>query len=179
MSITERNAKLREVFKFTDADLLLNKQEKVSEAQGVTLKSYRQGRMISLVAFAVMLVVFALIFLGVGISMLVKSGGDIIRPAVLLATVVGMLLMAASAVNFFIRSGDILRGKVSQAQGTAKLYSHQYRDEYRYMGMGWFVKLGPKEFRISTADQYAALEEGANYRIFYVKGYPLDMLLAV
>jgi hypothetical protein len=180
MSITERNIKLKEVFKYNDADLLLNKQEKVSDAQGATLKSYRQGRMISLIAFGVMFTLFALICAGVGIWMLVSPDGSlVIRLAILLATGFAILLMAASAANFFIRSGDILRGKVSQMQGVAKLYTRQYRDEYRSLGMGWFVKLDRKEFGLSTADQYATLEEGATYRIFYVKGYPLDMLLAI
>jgi hypothetical protein len=179
MSVTERNINLKEVFKCTDADLLQNKQQKVSEAQSVLLKSYRQGRMISLIAFAVMFGLFTLICLGVGIWMLIGPDGGVTRFAILLAMGFIMLLIAASSLNFYIRSGDILTGKVSQMQGTAKLYTRQYRDEYRSLGMGWFVKLDRKEFRLLSADQYAALEEGAAYRIFYVKGYPLDMLLAV
>ena len=181
MSITERNNKLKEVFKYSDADLLLNKQEKVSEGQRVTLKSYRQGRMISLIAFGVIFVLLGLIFAGVGISLLVspEKSGSIIRPAILFATGVAMLLFAASALNFFIRSRDILTGKVSQKQGAVKLYTRQYRDEYRSLGMGRFVKIDKKEFGLQTAEQYASLEEGADYRIFYIRGYPLDMLLTV
>jgi hypothetical protein len=179
MSITERNSKLREVFKFSDADLLLNQQEIVAESQKLTLKSYRQGRMISLIAFGVIFVIIAFVCVGVGISMLISPDGSVTRLAILLAMGFVMFLIAASSANFFFRSRDILTGKVSQVQGNAKLYTRQYRDEYRSLGMGWFVKLDKKEFGLRTAEQYAALEEGATYRIFYIKGYPLDMLLSV
>jgi hypothetical protein len=179
VSVADRNRKLREVLKFSDADLLLNQQEKVSESQKLGLNSFRQGRMISLIAFGVMFVVFTLVCVGIGISILVSPDGSVTRLAILLAMGFVMLLIAASAVNFFLRSRDVLTGKVSQMQGSAKLYTHQYRDEYRSLGMGWFVKIDRKEFRLSTAEQYGALEEGATYRIFYVKGYPLDVILSV
>lgn len=179
MSITERNSKLKEVFKYSDADMLLNKQEKISESQSATLKSYRQGRMIALIAFGVMFVLFALVFMGLGIWMLVNPGGDVRRLAILGAMGVISLVILASSANYFIRTRDILTGKVSQKQGAAKLYTRQYRDEYSSLGMGWFVKIDKKEFGLKNSEQYAALEEGADYRIFYIRGYPLDMLLTV
>ena len=125
MSITERNSKLKEVCKFSDADLLLNQQEKVSNNQQATLKSFRQGRMISLIAFGVMFVIFALVCVGIGLSMLVSPEGSVTRLAILLAMGFVMLLIAASAANFFIRSREVLTGKVSQMQGAAKLSTRQ------------------------------------------------------
>lgn len=148
MSITERNKKLKAVFKYSDADLLMNRQEKVSESQGETLKSYRRGRMTSLIAFSVMFLVLGLVAPRIGIWILVRPGENVIRLAILGAMGFMMLMIAISSLNFYIQSGDILSGKVRQRQGTAQLYMRQYRDEYRSLGMGWFVKLDKK--RVSS-----------------------------
>ena len=45
--------------------------------------------------------------------------------------------------------------------------------------MVYFVKLGSKQFRLISEDQHNAFEEGENYRIYYVKGYPFDVILAI
>jgi hypothetical protein len=68
-------------------------------------------------------------------------------------------------------------------EGTAKLSTRQYNADYgglaySNLGTGWFVKLGSKNFRLLTAEQYAVFEEGAAYRIYYVKNYPIDLILS-
>lgn len=68
---------------------------------------------------------------------------------------------------------------VSQMEGEAKPFTRTYDDEIIGRGTGWFVKLGSKDFRLLTAEQYAAFEEGANYRIYYLKNYPIDTILSV
>ncbi len=179
MSISDRNHKLAQAFHFTSAELTVNKQGNIAEGQKATLEKNRRGRMVSLIAFAVMAGLFLLGCVGVGIATLFKSGDKTIQLAIMGALGVMLLAMGGGAANFYLRSRDVISGIVSHAEGMAKRTSREWRDEGVSFGMVYFVKLGSKQFRLVSEEQYDAFEEGENYRIYYVKGYPLDVIFSV
>ena len=179
MSIADCNKKISQAFHFTSTDLNLNKQGKIAESQKANVDKYRKGRVISLVAFGVMGGLFLLGLLAVGISTLFNPGDNTIRYAIMGALAVALLAMGGGAANFYIRSRDLISGSIGQAEGPAKRITREARDEDGYFGMVYFVKLGPKQFRLISEDQHNAFEEGENYRIYYVKGYPFDVILAI
>jgi hypothetical protein len=179
MSIGDRNKKLSQVFHFTSADLNLNKQGKIAESQKANVDKYRKGRVISLVAFGVMGGLFLLGLLGVGISTLFNPGDNTIRYSIMGALAVALLAMGGGAANFYIRSRDLISGSISQAEGTAKRTSSEARDEDGSYGIVYFVKLGSKQFRFISEEQHNAFEESENYRLYYVKAYPFDVILAI
>jgi len=179
MSIGDRNKKLSQVFHFTSADLNLNKQGKIAESQKANVDKYRKGRVISLVAFGVMGGLFLLGLLAVGISTLFNPGDNTIRYAIMGALAVALLAMGGGAANFYIRSRDLISGSIGQAEGTAKRTSREARDEDGSYGIVYFVKLGSKQFRFISEEQHNAFEESENYRLYYVKAYPFDVILAI
>jgi hypothetical protein len=171
------------VFDFNENDLQLNQQGIVGESQKQALDSSRKARMFSMVAYIVMFVLFLLVCLGIGISLLINREGSTTRLAIIFAMMVAMLFVGGGSANFYFRSRDVLTRKVSQMEGTAKLYTRQYNAAlsglgYTNLGTGWFIKLGSKEFRLLTAEQYEAFQEGKSYRIYYVKNYPIDVILS-
>jgi hypothetical protein len=155
----------------------------VADSQKQVLASSRNARMISLIVYGVMLSAALLVCLGVGVSLLINPEASTTRLAIMFAMAVAMLMIGAGAANYLLRSRDVLTGKVSQMEGTAKLSTRQYRREVGFgftdLGTGWFIKIGSKEFRVLTPEQYAAFEEGAAYRFFYMKTYPIDTILSV
>ncbi len=180
----DRNNSMTQAFKFTEGDLAMNRQGQIAESQQNALASSRRARMVSMIAYLVMLGLFLLVCVGVGISLLINQDGSTTRLAIMFAMAVAMLLVGAGALNYYLRSREVLAGKVSQMEGNAKLFTRQYPVSYgglgySNLGTGWFVKLGPKEFRLLTPEQYAAFQEGATYRIYYVKNYPIDVILSV
>ncbi len=179
MSKNDRNVTLAQVFKFSEAELQANRQGRVAAGQMKTLASSRNARLMSMIAYAVMLGLALLVCIGVGVSLLVDRGESTTRLAILFAMLVVMLALGGGAANYYFRSRDVLAGKVSRMEGPAKLFTREYRDEGMDLGTGWFVKLGSKEFRLLSAEQYAAFEESASYRIYYLKNYPLETILSV
>jgi Mn2+/Fe2+ NRAMP family transporter len=179
MSTGDRNQKLSQAFHFTSADLTLNKQGKIAESQKANVNKYRRGRVISLVAFAVMGGLFLLGLLGVGVSTLFNSGDNTIGYAIMGALAVALLAMGGGAAYFYFRSRDLISGLISQAVGAAKRISREARDEDGSFGMVYFVKLGSKQFRMISEEQHNAFEEGKNYRAYYVKAYPFDVILSL
>ena len=175
MSIGYRNKKLSQVNHFTSADLNLNKQGKIAESQKANVDKNRKGRVISLVAFAVMGGLFLLGLLGVGISTLFNPGDNTIRYAIMGALGVALLLMGGSAINFYLRSRELISGKISQVEGQAEPRKYT-GDEY---GTAYHIKIGKKKFALKSEEEHDAFEEGADYRIYYVKGYPFDVILSI
>jgi hypothetical protein len=88
--------------------------------------------------------------------------------------------MGGGATNFFLRSREVITGKLSSAEGPAKPIRREYGAyEHFSAGVALFVRLGSKELPLVNEEQFAAFEEGATYRAFYVKNYPRDVLLSV
>ena len=118
---------------------------------------------------------FLLGVLGVGISTLFNPGDNTIRYAIMGALGVSLLLMGGSAINFYLRSRELISGKISQVEGPAE--PKQYTgDEY---GTAYQVKIGKKQFPLKSAEEHDDFEAGANYRINFVKGYPFDVILSI
>ena len=179
MSIRDRNVKLSQAFHFTSADLNLNKEGKIAESQQAKVEKFRRGRVISLAAFAVMGGLFLLGCLGVGVSTLFSSGDNTTRLAIMGALGVGLLAMGGGAANFYLRSRELLTGKLSSVEGPAEPIQREASVEDMGFGMAYFVKVAGKQFPLLNEEQYNSFEAGASHRIFYVKNYPLDVLLSV
>jgi hypothetical protein len=179
MSRIDRNAVLAQAFKFSEADLQSNRQGRVANSQMKTLASARNARLIAMIAYAVMLGLALLICIGVGISLLINREGSTTRLAIMFAMTMAMLLIGGGAANYYFRSRGVLAGKVSQMEGVAKLFTRTYDDETIGRVTVWHVELGSKDFRLLTAEQYAAFEEGLGDRIYYLKNYPIDTILSV
>ncbi len=139
--------------------------------------------MISVIFYIVMTVLFIFVFFGVGLSLLINRDGSITRLAIMFAAAVAVLFFGGAAVNYYLRTRDLFAGAVSHMDETAKLHKGQYKSSVgdtteTNLGTGWFVKLGSKDFRLLSKDQYVAFEEGVNYRVHYIKSYPIDVILS-
>ena len=183
MSIAEQNGKLARAFGFSDADLALNRQGRIAESQSKKIASSRRARMTSMIVYAAAMVLFLLVGVGVAISMLFNQGDNTTRIAIVGAMAVATLIFGASAINFYLRTCDVLSGRLSQREGAAKLHTRKYRIAYgdlgyTTLGIGWFVKLDGREFRVLSAEEYAGFDEGGRYRIYYVRNYPIDVILS-
>ena len=174
MSISERNKKLAQAFQFSSADLTINKQGGIAESQQATVEKFRKGRRISLVAFAVTAGLFFLGLIGVGISTLFNQGDNAIRYAIMGALGFVILALAGSSVNFYLRSRELLSGQVSLAEGAARPIETA-AGEY---GIAYFVKIGNKKLQLKSQAEHDAFDEGENYRLYFVKGYPLSVILS-
>jgi hypothetical protein len=94
-----------------------------------------------------------------------------------------LLFVIGGAANYYVRSRDLITGAIRVHEGTAHLFTRQYTALYAdiggaVVGTGWFVKLDSREFRILKEPAFAALEEGQRYRVYYVKNYPIDVILS-
>jgi hypothetical protein len=123
---------------------------------------YRKGRVISLVGFAVMGGLFLLGLLGVGISTLSNPGDNTIRYAIMGALGVAVLLIGGSAINFYLRSRELISGKISQVEGPAEPRKYT-GDEY---GTAYQIKIRKKRFPLKSEQEHDAFEADADYRIY-------------
>ena len=90
--------------------------------------------MTSMIVYAAAMGLFLLVGVGVGISMLFNQGDNTTRIAIVGAMAVATLIFGASAINFYLRTRDVLSGRLSQREGAAKLHTRKYRAAYGDLG---------------------------------------------
>lgn len=180
MSTGERNQKLARAFQFTSADVLLNQQGKIADSQKLKLEMFRRGRVMGLAAFGIIGGIALLACIGASVWALFNADGGITRLAIPLGIGFVLLAMAAGAANFYVRSRELITGKVSRIEGPAKPVTREYGEmDFSSAGVSRVIRIGDREFPLVTEEQYNAFEEGAAYRAFYVKNYPMNVLLSV
>ncbi len=183
MSIPEQNQILASAFGFSQADLDLNRHGRIAGSQSKKIASSRRARMISMIFYVAVMLLFLLAGVGVAVSMLFNQGDNTMRLAIVGGMALATIIFGGAAINYYLRTRDVLSGRLSQREGVAKLHTRTYRTAYgdlgyTTLGIGWFVKLDGREFRVLSAEEYAGFEEGRKYRIYYVRNYPIDVILS-
>ncbi len=146
MSIPEQNQQLAGAFGFSEADLAVNRQGRIAESQSKKISSSRRARMISMIFYFAAMLLFLLAGVGVGVSMLFDRGDNTTRIAIVGAMAVATIIFGGAAINYYLRTRDVLSGRLSWREGTAKMHTRAYRTAYgdlgyTTLGIGWFVKL--------------------------------------
>ncbi len=176
---TEVSPRLSESSGFSEEDLSANRQKSISAAQKKKLDSLRQIRLIALIAYVGLIVLFILGCILGSMYLFLTHQDPSFQIAIPLSIGVVTLIMSVAAINYFLRTRDLLTHAVSAKQGPAHLYSRNYSDGDRSLGTGWFLKLGGKEFRLQNQVQYHAIKEGKPYKVYFIQSYPIHYILSV
>jgi hypothetical protein len=183
MSVLGQNQKLAQAFGFSEGDLEMNRQGRIAESQSKKISSSRRARKVSLIFYAAVMLLSLLVGLGVALSTFFNRGDNTTRYVIAAALALVALIFAGAAANYYLRTRDVLRGRISQREGVARMHTRAYVTAYgdigyTTLGTGWFIKLDRHEFRVLSAEEYSGFEEGHKYRIYYVKNQPIDVILS-
>jgi hypothetical protein len=183
MSIPEQNQRLARAFGFSEGDLEANRQGRIAASQSKKISSSRRARMISMIFYVAVMALSLLAAVGVAVSTLFNRGDNTTRFVIAGALALVMIIFAGAAISYYLRTRDVLSGRLSQREGVARLHTRAYTTAYgdlgyTTLGTGWFVKLDGREFRVLSAEEYAGFEEGQKYRIYYVRNSPIDVILS-
>jgi hypothetical protein len=168
---------LEKVFDFDESDILLNQNGRLSEKQlKLILQTRRIGKIGGRLAFAA-------IFISIGAVTMIglyNVGFDLKNnPGPALAFIAFFCVAAFVFLSFFwlgrVRS-DLKSGKISTVEGFAR---HRKKKLPRGLGTAFYVTIGNVKFQVATKAQYEAIKPNINYRFFYIKHPPTQIILSV
>ena len=165
---------LRETWGFTEADLVANREGRLSAAQqGRMTKAKGQSQVANVVfgaIFLVMVVVIAVIVLP-PLFAPQPEHSSAVPPGVIvlvLAVVVGIIGFSILRSR---RKLARLDGAVLVTEGEAKAREGRAPVADEMLSIGFYrLTVGSVTFPISTAAQLRAFTDGQRYRVYYVKG---------
>jgi len=178
---------LMQAVPFTQEELMSNRKGTISEAQRERLGKQAGGTQI---ATLVMFVIFILVIAGIFAYLFVftHTGDSLLKmftedPTTLpiVGGVLGVvaLIIIFSFLRTLMRTSDLRRGKVSVAQGKAKMSSTRMTVGYvATVATAYELKIGKVKFYV-TRGVFDNIIEGALYRIYYVKNYPMHAVLSL
>ena len=177
---------LMEAVKFTDADLEANRNGTVTEAQraklGKTLGMTRGATILGFGLFIIVIVaigVYFFVFSDSGKALLQSNSDDTpVGPIVVGVLAAVVVIIFLSSLRTLTRMNDMARGKVSVAEGTAKLKTYSERTGIGIGMRSYQIKIGKTNFHVQSA-VFNAFVEGGSYRVFYIKMPPIHTILSV
>lgn len=181
MTLPETDRDLGLAWGFTAEDLAANRIGQVTPRQRAVLASYKRGRrrgMILALVFVAGCVLFWLLAVAWGVD---TSGPGFrqARPYLLLTLSIFLAVFGAALAAGMIRTRDVVRLRLSVAQGPARTTVKTFRrGRFRRVASD-YIRVGPARFVAYTPEQAAALEEGRDYRVFYVKYPPPNIVLSI
>lgn len=169
--------KLEMVFDFDESDLLLNQDGRLSEKQLKLIEQTRRiGKIGGRFAFAAMFISIG----GITAVGLYNVGFDLKNnPAPALIFIAFFCVVSLVFLFFFwlgkVRS-ELKSGKISSVVGFAR---HKQKKLPRSLGTAFYVTIGKVKFQVATKAQYEAIKPDVNYRFFYIKHPPTQIILSV
>jgi hypothetical protein len=168
---------------FTEADLTANRNGMLSDAQREKLqKSAGMTKVYSLISFVVVMIVIAgiiayVFFLSPTASSMISSFSKTPEMIYIIGGVfaVVILIVIFSILRTILGSNKLAAGKVSVAEGAAKLKSSR---SHEYGFTAYTVKIDKVKFHVTEA-VFNSLVENGSYRFYYVKNSPAHMILSI
>jgi len=178
MSRSNMRQSLEQAFAFSLAELDLNRQGKLSQAQGKRLAEYQKmrgcGRRAAAVAFGVTALGMAALALLFDVP-----GIDQARPYLLLVAGVIALISLLSLVGDFLAGRDLAQGKLSVMEGKVQTWAKEIKASGSSLGTAYYIRIGRKKFQLETAQQMQALENNQTYRFYYVRNGRVPIIFSV
>jgi hypothetical protein len=176
-SPAQLNAQLFQPLEMTLADLVANRNGRISPAQQQKLQTFTQQGSKNLGCSLVMILAFVFIFIGI---IFFSEGGAIItmiqrQPVIGLAyaAVLGVVILVGVGSTLWYRL--ILRNlgqqKLRAVEGRIRLYVRNMR------GTHYIVSVKRYNFYV-TKEQYDGFVSGGTYRIYYIPFYTTIMLIS-
>ncbi|HLY28349.1 MAG TPA: hypothetical protein VKQ72_18520 [Aggregatilineales bacterium] len=178
---------LMQAVPFTAEELNMNRSGTVSEAQRARLGKQAGGTQ---AAALVMFVVFILIIAGIFAYLFVftHTGDSLLKmftqdPSTLpiVGGVLGVvaLIIFGSFLRTLLRTSDLRSGKISVAEGKARVKTTRMTVGYvATVATGYELIVGRVKFYVARG-VLDNIIEGAKYRIYYVKNYPMHAVLSL
>jgi hypothetical protein len=179
--LTETDRALAQAWGFTAEDLAANRIGQVTPRQRAVLALYQRGRRRGMI-LALVLVVGSVLFWLLAMVWGVDTSGPGFRqawPYLLLTLSIFLAVFGATLAAGMIRTRDVIRLRLSVAQGPAMTTMKTFRrGRFRRVASD-YIWVGPVRFVAYTPEQAAALEEGRDYRVFYVRYPPFNIVLSM
>lgn len=169
--------KLEKAFEFDESDILLNQNGRLSEKQlELILQTRRIGKIGGRLAFAAMFTsIGAITMIG-----LYNVGFDLKNKPEPALIFIAFFCLASLIFLFFFWLGkvrsDLKSGKISTVEGFAR---HKQKKLPRSLGTAFYVTIGNVKFQVVSKAQYEAIKPDVNYRLFYIKHPPTQIILSV
>ena len=181
-----QNQKLAEKLEFAPDEVSINRSGMMSERQQklirTTVRLRRASRSFAIIFFLLSMAVLWV----VGYSLMQEEQSSL-QASGRYEMIVGVWILvgAVIAVVFGVfmwldqtRAASLRSGKISIAEGPARLWMKEMKGARLYGMMAHYVSVGGIEFQVLDAKQYAAFEQGSKYRIFYIKNPPTQTILS-
>jgi len=185
----DRNLKqgLMQAVPFTEEELNTNRNGMISEAQRARLGKQAGGtQTATLIMFIIVILMIAGIF--AYLFVFTHTGDSLLKmftenPSTLLIVggVLGLIILIIflSYLRTLMRTSDLRRGKVSVAEGKARVSSTRMTVGFvATIATSYELKIGRIKFYV-TKGVLDNIIEGAPYRIYYVKNYPIHAVLSI
>ena len=168
---------LENAYEFTPEEIALNREGRLSVRQRKKLDEYRKVRSCGGRAAAVGI-------LGtLGLFTVVLFLVDPLPPGAVVAYLVVLGITAflfLGAVLYGVLTSDLRSGKISVVAGKAAKKSREISsDDGASLGKAREVRIGKVKFRVETRKRYEAFQEGAAYRVYYVRNSAAHFILSV
>lgn len=171
---------------FAPDELALNQGGILSERQRQYLRKVvrarRASRSLAIIVFLISLGV--LWFVGYSLmqeekaSLTTKGQFDMIVGVWVL---VGLVVAAIFAVFLWVdqrRAAKLRSGRVSMAEGTARLFTKEMKGARLYGMLAYYVEVGGVTFQMTYVSEYNTFEQGDRYRIYYAENPPTQTILS-
>jgi hypothetical protein len=173
-------------FYFTPADVSANRQGQLTAEQEnlvASIHQFRQrGTRRTVIAFIVFF--FVLMVIGAGIELSKWDGtlsdfGREMGPIFLMIAGIFAAILTIGAISSLIVAQDAKRRRVSVAEGKARIFSGIVYGRYMRHQLILTQGMLPRTtFRFAAEPPLRQFKEGTRYRVYYIKFYPLPIILS-
>jgi hypothetical protein len=176
-------------FHFTKQDAYANRFGKLTPQQEAVVMSIYQSRQRGAKQTVIPFIVFffVLIILGVGVEFnqwegTVSAFVQTTSPILLLVIVCFSAMLLVAGITTVLFSWDVRQRRISTVEGKASIYVGQAQSRGSvYMRYELTLKQGffrSGFFRFNSETGVRQFEDGKQYRLYYIKFYPLPIVLS-
>jgi ABC-type uncharacterized transport system fused permease/ATPase subunit len=173
-------------FYFTRADANANREGRLTAQQESLVESiyqFRQrGARQTVIAFIVLFVVMMVTGAGIELSKWEGTLTDFVRemsPIFLMMAGIFAAMLTISAISGVLVAQDAKNRRISVAEGKARIFSGliygRYMRHQLVLSRGFFRRA---IFRFGSEKPLWQFETGKHYRVYYIKFYPLPIILS-
>lgn len=170
---------LEDAFSFTAEELALNRDGQLSAPQEDRLQQHREvrgcGRRAAAIGFG--LTAFGLILVPVIFAN--EPGMEQARPTIWgVAAFVIFIALLFSFLDIFA-GRNLTDGTLSTMEGAVETWSKEIGARSSKIGTAYYLRVGPKQFQLTTKAQFDALNDYETYRFYYVANGRVPIIMSV
>jgi len=170
-------SRLNSAFGFTDEELLVNKQNILSERQKETIKKHYKGRNFGIL-IALVAVISSLIFFAIMIYTSFDTDSREFKesfPYFILAGTVFTGIFLFFILLSLIKSRDLRKGRISYEEG---IISRADNIPSKSRLSEFVIRIGKTYFIFYNPAEYYAFENGKRYGIYFVRNNKFNIILS-